>query len=297
MTESSNPYSRQPAKPVDPLTCRVLRLVDHAAATSGSRYFVAGAAARDLLLVNAFGLRPGRATRDIDFGIAVENWDQFQVLKRCLMESHEFETTPANTHRLFWNAAGEAARTPIDIIPFGEVASENKTIAWPPQHEVVMNVTGFEEALESSVQMRIEDDLVVRVASIPGLAVLKLIAWQDRRHETNKDAADLHRLLVAYAGAGNLDRIYDQELSLLEDAGYDLELAGSQLLGRDAAWICKQETRRQIGTILSSERLVDHMIQQMQQAGFDEEQQAERISTLLKRFSAGFLTGQHGERF
>lgn len=289
MTDSSSPHFIQPAKPGDPFTCRVLRLIDHAAVAFGSRYFVAGAAARDLMLANAFGLRPGRATRDIDFGIALENWDQFQTLKHRLMESNQFEAAPADAHRLFWKGAGGAAVTPIDIIPFGGVTSENKTIAWPPRRDVVMNVAGFEEALESSVQMRIEDDLVVRVASIPGLAVLKLIAWQDRRNENNKDAADLHRLIADYADAGNLDRIYDEELPLLEAAGYDLELVGAQLLGRDAARICQQETRHQISAVLSSHRLIDQLIRQMNQTGFDEEVQAERISNLLKRFSDSFL--------
>lgn len=173
------------------------------------------------------------------------------------------------------------------MIPFGGVESGTQTIAWPPRRDVIMNVAGFEEALASSVLL---GDLVVRVASIPGLAVLKLIAWQDRRHANNKDATDLRRLLVAYADAGNLDRIYGEELNLLEDAGYDVELAGSQLLGRDAARICRQETHRQAVAILSSEQLVDQLIQQMHGQGFDDGQGAERTATLLRRFSTGFLS-------
>jgi predicted nucleotidyltransferase len=279
----------QLARPVDLLTSRVLRLIDHAVAPTGLRYFVAGAAARDLMLVNVFGLRPGRATRDIDFGIAVKSWDEFQDLKDRLVASNEFEAEPGNTHRLFLKASGDVTGIPIDIIPFGGVESETHTIAWPPRRDVIINVAGFEEALESSVRIRIEDDLLVCVASIPGLAVLKLLAWQDRRHENNKDATDLRSLLAAYADAGNLDRIYEEELGLLEDVGYDVELAGSQLLGRDAARICQQETRRQAVAILSSEQLVDQLIQQMHRAGFDEEQRAERISNLLKRFCTGFL--------
>jgi len=42
---------------------------------------VAGAAARDLILVNIHGLRPGCAIRDIDFGIAVETWNRFCAVK------------------------------------------------------------------------------------------------------------------------------------------------------------------------------------------------------------------------
>ena len=47
-----------------------------------------------------------------------------------------------------------------------------------------MNVAGFEEALESSVWIEIEASLTVRVASIPGLTLLKLTAWADRGRET-----------------------------------------------------------------------------------------------------------------
>jgi len=36
------------------------------------------------MLVNSFGLPPGRATRDIDFGVAVESWEQFQALTLTL---------------------------------------------------------------------------------------------------------------------------------------------------------------------------------------------------------------------
>jgi hypothetical protein len=41
MTESSNPHFIEPVRAVDQATCRILRLIDHATAASGSRYFVA----------------------------------------------------------------------------------------------------------------------------------------------------------------------------------------------------------------------------------------------------------------
>jgi predicted nucleotidyltransferase len=57
-------------RPVDPSVVRVLRALDPIARASECEFFVAGATARDLILVNVHGLPPGRATRDIDFGIA-----------------------------------------------------------------------------------------------------------------------------------------------------------------------------------------------------------------------------------
>lgn len=75
----------------------------------------------------------------------------------------------------------------------------------------------------------------MRVASIPELMLLKLVAWSDRGRETEKDAADTYRLLTTYADAGNTDRLYENEMDLLQAVGFDMQLAGAELLGRDIA--------------------------------------------------------------
>jgi predicted nucleotidyltransferase len=127
-----------------------------------------------------------------------------------------------------------------------------------------MNVAGFEEALASSVVIGIKAGLAVRVASAAGLALLKLGAWADRGRESNKDAADLYRLLTTYADAGNTDRIYDRELDLLEAVDFDMQLAGAELLGRDVAAICDAHMLSQVQSILepelNRERLVLDMV-------------------------------------
>ena len=85
MSNESLQRSVLPNNPVDPSIVRVLRTLDPIAREVDCVYFVAGATARDLILVNIHGLRPGRATRDIDFGIAVENWNRFALLKERLV--------------------------------------------------------------------------------------------------------------------------------------------------------------------------------------------------------------------
>jgi predicted nucleotidyltransferase len=115
-----------------------------------------------------------------------------------------------------------------------------------------MNVAGFEEALASSVSIEIEEGLTVRVASIPGLTLLKLEAWGDRGQQTDKAAADICRLLSTYANAGNIDRILDEELDLLEAAGFDLALAGAELLGREVAGITSPAVMDQLRSLPNS---------------------------------------------
>lgn len=116
----------------------------------------------------------------------------------------------------------------------------------------------------SSVLIEIEANLTVHVASVAGLTLLKLAAWMDRGRESNKDAADLYRLLTTYADAGNTDRLYDTELDLLEAAEFDMRLAGAELLGRDVAAICDVEILHQVQSVLADEsnreRLVIDMV-------------------------------------
>ena len=240
MREPSKNYQHSVSanSPVDPSVVGLLRSLDPIASAVGCVYFVAGATARDLILVNVHGRSPGRATYDIDLGIAVESWEQFANLKERLIATGDFAEERGALQRLIYTDRTVGSRIPVNLIPFRGVASADGTIAWPPSRDIVMNVASFEEALESSVLMEMEVVSTVRVASIPGLALLKLAAWADRGRENNKDAVDLYQLLTAYADAGNIDRIYDQEMALLEAVDFDMELAGAELLGRDRRRYC-----------------------------------------------------------
>jgi predicted nucleotidyltransferase len=264
MSNKSLQRSVLPNNPVDPSITRVLRTLDPIAREAGCAYFVAGATARDLILVNIHGLRPGRATRDIDFGIAVESWARFALLKERLVTTGDFTSDRRSLQRLTYSDQAAGFSMPVDLIPFRGVTAADGTIEWPPSRDIVMNVAGFEEALASSIPLQIEENLIVRVASIPGLMILKLVAWSDRGRETDKDGADIYRLLTSYADAGNTDRLYDQEMELLETAGFDLQLAGAELLGRDVAHLCAPSALAVIRSVIESEdtfeRLVNHMV-------------------------------------
>lgn len=282
--------SSQPSTPlnsaVDLSVVRVLRVLDPIARSSRCEYFLAGATARDLILVNVHGLRPGRATRDIDFGIAVESWAQFELLKERLLATSDFSASRAQ-QRLTFAVSNEGISIPVDLIPFRGVASADGTIAWPPGRDTVMNVAGFEEALASSVLIEIEADLTVHVASASGLTLLKLAAWMDRGRESNKDAADLYRLLTTYADAGNTDRLYNAELDLLETAEFDMRLAGAELLGRDVAAICDARLLHQVRSLLTEEsrreRLVIDMVRSSTYA-----EATPFVERVLSVFSRGF---------
>lgn len=252
-----------PDRPVDPLAIEILKQVDPVARALGIDYFVTGATARDILLVGVFGLETGRGTRDVDLAIAVGGWPQFETVKTRLVETGAFQADEGVIHRLFHLRESGRRGYPIDLIPFGGIEDPAATIAWPPDRSIVMNVAGYREAFDAARPVEIDPGCVVRVVSLPGLAILKLLAWGDRGAADPRDAIDLAMLLRQYGAAGNEDRLYGAESGVLEAAGYDVDLAGARLLARDAARIGGAETRARLLALLDDARHLERLARAM----------------------------------
>src|SRR5262249_26980579 len=154
--------------------------------------FVVGAFARDIML-SVFRLESGRRTHDLDIAVAVDNWSQFNLLKEQLLQIDGFKPVEGSPHKMTYRNGG--VRYLLDIIPFGGVEGRSSTLAWPPDFSIVMNVAGFRDALAGSAEVEVEPGLVVRVASLAGIAVLKLFAFVDRGTEDSRDARDFVNLL------------------------------------------------------------------------------------------------------
>ena len=271
---------------IDPLILESIRKIDEVARKHEANYFLAGATAREVILRHVFGRPAGRRSLDIDFGIAVRDWEHFQTLKSALVEQAGF-TVHAHAHqRLIYPTTPAVI---VDLIPFGGVEREDRTIAWPPEEDFVIRVAGFSDGMESSVPVRLADDLVVRVVSLPALLVLKLFAWLDRKHE-KRDAPDIYTLLKDYGDAGNEDRLYGEALNILETEGHDVEIAGARLLGGDAAAVISADTRERVRDILASDRQMEELTNQIiVVSARNDPEHARRCDLLVKKLRQGFL--------
>ncbi|MDX6612866.1 MAG: hypothetical protein QOD75_2052 [Blastocatellia bacterium] len=227
----------------------IRRVVQTAASLKLTALFIVGAQARDLILQHAYDVPIHRKTDDIDFGIVVENWDEYTKLRNALIAREGFQQHPKKRQRLLH---GEDVI--VDLVPFGALEEKAGEIAWPPDFSVVMSTIGFREAYDNSIEVRVADDLVVKVASLAGLALLKLVAWSDRHFE--RDAQDLGLIMRHYLDAGNQDRLYaeggDSSDLLLED-DFDYEAASARILGRDVGMLLTDESRALIEHVLSEE--------------------------------------------
>jgi predicted nucleotidyltransferase len=245
-------------------TVDTLYLLKGIADSFGIPFFVVGAFARDLILKHRYGIEPRRMTTDIDLGVEVASWEQFKKLKESLTATGQFSFT-SEKQRL------HCGTILIDILPFGPITDEDKKISWPPEHEIIMSMVGFEEAYEYSITVRLSSDpeLDIKLASLPGLAIMKLISWKEKYPDRKRDAEDLLLIMNKYEEAGNSERLYGEELPLLLEEGFDTQMAGTRLLGRDMAKMSDPQTLRNIISILDAEtgdqihyRLVRDMIRE-----------------------------------
>lgn len=197
-------------------------------------YFIAGATARDIVLHGVFGHPPIRATRDIDTALLVSSWSEFESIKKRLLSSGLEATEQA--HRLKEPQSG----LPIDIIPFGELADQSGQIQWPPSHEITMSVVGFQEAYETAISVDLHGH-PLKVASLPGISMLKLMAWDERGDESNKDATDFYTVLSKY------ELIHDgrlwEDYVPGEALDYDIKKQAAFLLGFDLKDLLSEATQ------------------------------------------------------
>lgn len=266
---------------------RAIRDVADACAALGIPFFLVGAFARDLLLELRHGFKVQRATNDVDFGIRVDGWDEFEALKSALVGTGRYTPDPNKAQRLISEEGGL-----IDIVPFGKVVDARGRITWPPEHEVVMNTLGFEEAFEHAVRVRVAEDLEVRVSSLAGLALMKLIAWDDRR--SNRDAKDLRFIMTHYLQAGNEERVYGEQGGhtdlLADDKFVNVELTGARLLGRDVGVILTDQSLEAVARILAEQTAGggDHsLVAAMISGALDIEEAYEEALRCLEMFSIG----------
>jgi predicted nucleotidyltransferase len=286
MTNTSSPPLEIRHDQIDPVVLEAIRKIDEIARQHETAYFLAGATAREIMLRHVFGRPPGRRTLDVDLGIAVRDWDHFKLLKAALVEQAGFQPHASMVQRISYPSK---AAVIVDLIPFGGVETAERTIAWPPEEDIVMRVTGFSDGLESAVSVRLDQNLIIRVVSLPVLLVLKLFAWRDRKHEM-RDAPDIYTLLRQYGDAGNEDRLFGEDMNVLEAEGYDFELAGARLIARDAARVVSADTEKRLREILESDALMEELTNQIiVSSPRNDPEHVRRCEMLIRKLREGFL--------
>lgn len=244
--------------------------------------FLIGATARDLVLEYGYNLPKSKKTHDIDFGIAVSDWQEYEKLKLELVKTSNFTLDLEAEHRLIENSS----QTKIDFVPFGEIEFPPGQITFPNKSGIEMNMTGFTEVFNSTLKVQLSENLIMKIASPVGLALLKLFSWNDRFE--NKDASDFWLIVKNYLNiADNEERIYGKHANWLEDADYDFEVAGAKLLGIDIAEISLKETKMQVLSFFENQRELEKFAFEIMRVEGKIEDNFDRKMLILKAVEEG----------
>ena len=262
-----------------PQIIETLRLIKAIADELDIPILLIGATARELVLHYGYGIQ-GRATLDIDFGVAIGSWNDFAQLKSALNEKANFAIDSQREHRL----KTSLTEIIIDLIPFGDIESPRGKIIW--QNKNVMITSGFVEAFESALNVKLAEGLTIKVVSPVGLALLKLVAWTDRK--SNKDSQDFWLIVKNYLDLGNQERLYSEMLDLLEDKNFDYVDAGARLLGRDLSKILNHQTEEILSSIFEDPKKLQKLATEIYQMdGRFDDNNFDKILNVLKSFQTG----------
>lgn len=142
-------------------------------------YMMIGSYVRDIHLSRA-GLKSPRGTQDLDVSVAVQSLPDF---------SEKLEAFGPQRGVLTRRHLGG---TPIDIIPFGAIASDGSFSDGESRWEL----RGLAEAYKTAEFFEIGDaSTSVKIPRIQAMMGLKIIAWGERLFPT--DCSDFHHLLMA----------------------------------------------------------------------------------------------------
>lgn len=210
------------------------------------RFYVIGATARDIIM-EIHGEKSGRATHDLDIAIAISDWKEYKTIEEGIVNIDDFEKDTTQKQRFIFREVFE-----LDIVPFGDIMKEDDKIFWPPDESFAMSVLGFSEVGDVTTEVNIDGNLSVNVASLAGIFILKISAWSDRHHKSNKDADDIAFVINNYlsineerAATEYYDQIYNDDFSPIK--------AGAKLLGYDTAKILMESSKTKISEIISTE--------------------------------------------
>ena len=217
---------------MEPKAVEALRILARVFSQEGRRFALIGATVPQVVLDLRESLGLGsRETKDVDAVAEVNSWEDFTRL-RDRLEQEGFRQGQV-AHELWF---GDEMR--IDLIPFGPSLVEHDKLSWP-YGDSVMTACGLEEALECARDQVVAPDLTLPVVSIPGLILMKVVAYMDRPAERARDLIDILYCFEHYEHTARASRRFDHAGTAVEDKPITYEEAGAFLLGIEVAVLAK----------------------------------------------------------
>lgn len=237
------------------------------------QFYVIGAMARDIIM-SLHGEKARRATQDLDIAIAIPDWSKYKMVEEGILKIEGFEKDTSQKQRFMYEGIFI-----VDIVPFGDIMKEDDKIFWPPDETVAMTVLGFEEVQKATKKVNIDNDFTIEVASLDGVFVLKLVAWNDRNVNSKKDADDMAFIIANYLSINEERAATDHYTDIYMDNNFNTNTAGAKLLGIDVSKLLKSspQAKEKLTNILKTEiakkedsRLINQMLETHKSLKYEE---------------------------
>lgn len=224
----------------------IILALEEALEKIGIDYYLIGALARDAWFQQEKIV--SRTTADVDFAILVPQKEKFEELKTFLAREKGYVETKGNSFAMI-----SPGGITVDILPFGSIEIDEELNMANGEAQVVTN--GFKEVFSAALEQFESEDgqLRIKIASLPGIVLLKLIAHQDRPEIRIKDPGDILEILHYYFDL-NSGLIYEHHDSVFDDE-QPLEMISARVIGREIGKIVSENPtlRQRVNTYLTTE--------------------------------------------
>lgn len=195
-------------------------------------YYLIGVSAIALELLKD-GIKPSRGTKDIDFAIMISSMRDYEAI------SIDLEKQGFNKVKAPWTFYFDTYKVAIDLLPFGEI--EEKDTENFNKRNADLHLLGFKEVLEEAEQVQIGEK-IANIPPLPGMIILKLIAWSDRPEERENDLEDILKIIQNYFDLA-FDEIVEEHHDTFPEGELDQILVAAEVLGRKARKILQKSQK------------------------------------------------------
>lgn len=201
-------------------------------------FYIIGGLARDLIITGKYDITIPRATLDVDIALMIPNYEIFNKLKKNLI-LNDFKEDKTKGYRFYFKNT-----IIIDFLPFGGIENSEHTVKIYGKEIHSLNVLGLNELKEYNEILEYDENKSFKVTSIPVICILKLISWNDKPYEREKDIDDFTFILSKYSDI-YLEEICNNHYDLLK-GGWNNDILSPRVLGREIGVILKNTEKSKV---------------------------------------------------